>query len=81
MDEVKVIIDKDYVSLVKEIKDQVKSAQLKAHRAVNTELIKLYWSIGKKLLERQKIEVWGSKYLDQLSKDLKAECPSVVTFP
>jgi hypothetical protein len=28
MDEIKVIIDKDYVALVKEIKDQVKSAQL-----------------------------------------------------
>jgi hypothetical protein len=69
------IIDEDYVALINDIKRQVKSAQLKAHRAVNTQLIKLYWSIGKELLARQKTEQWGSKYLEQVSHDLKIEFP------
>jgi predicted nuclease of restriction endonuclease-like (RecB) superfamily len=71
------IIDKDYATLLTDLKAAVKSAQLKAHRAVNTELITLYWTIGKNLLERQKVEQWGSKYLEQVSKDLKAEFPGM----
>jgi predicted nuclease of restriction endonuclease-like (RecB) superfamily len=76
----KLIIDDDYVSLINDIKQQVKTAQLKAHRAVNTELVKLYWSIGKELLVRQKNEKWGSKYLEQVSNDLKIEFPNMKGF-
>ena len=75
-----VIIDEDYISLIHDIKQQVKSAQLKAHRAVNTELIRMYWSIGKELAVRQKSEQWGSKYLDQVSADLRMEFPGMQGF-
>ena len=71
------IIDEDYISLINGIKQQVKSAQLKAHRAVNTELISMYWAIGKELIARQKTEQWGSKYLEQVSADLMIEFPGM----
>ena len=74
------IIDEDYISLINGIKQQVKSAQLKAHRAVNTELITMYWSIGKELLARQKTEQWGSKYLEQVSTDLRMEFSGMQGF-
>jgi predicted nuclease of restriction endonuclease-like (RecB) superfamily len=74
------IIDEDYVSLINDIKKQVKSAQIKAHRAVNTELITMYWSIGKELLARQKTEKWGSKYLEQVSTDLRMEFSGIHGF-
>lgn len=76
----KLIIDDDYVSLINDIKQRVKIAQLKAHRAVNTELVKLYWSVGKVLLVGQKTEKWGSKYLEQVSNDLKVEFPNMKGF-
>lgn len=72
--------DKSYVSLILELKDRVLKAQLRAHRAVNTELIKLYWEIGKSLSDRQQSEKWGSKYLEQVSKDLKSEFPGMKGF-
>ena len=74
------IVDNEYVDLLNDLKTQIKTAQIKAHRAVNTELIKLYWTIGKELLARQKVEAWGSKYLEQVSRDLQIEFPGMKGF-
>ncbi len=76
----KSIIDNDYVKLIHDLKQTVRTAQLKAHRAVNTELIRMYWTIGTTLLARQKIEKWGSKYLEQVSIDLKIGFPNMQGF-
>ena len=75
-----IIIDNEYAKLIQDLKSAVRSAQLKAHRAVNSELIKLYWKIGKALLARQKVKAWGSKYLKQVSVDLKAAFPEMKGF-
>ena len=80
MSEMSVVIDTDYVDLINDLKTQIKTAQIKAHRAVNTELIKLYWTIGKELLARQKVEAQGSKYLEQVSRDLQIEFPGMKGF-
>jgi len=42
-------------------------------RAVNKELIALYWDIGKLIEERQTTEGWGKAVVEQLSADLRAE--------
>ena len=75
-----IIIDTDYAKLIQDLKQAVRGAQLKAHRAVNNELILLYWKIGKELQARQKVEAWGSKNLDQVSVDLKAAFPGMKGF-
>lgn len=49
----------------------------RARAAVNTELISLYWSIGKTILERQDVEGWGAKVIDRLSQDLRREFPEM----
>jgi hypothetical protein len=41
------------------LKQRVRSAQLRAHRAVNTLLIQLYWDIGHDIVERQARDGWG----------------------
>lgn len=46
--------DKDYLRFLKEIKERISSAQYDALRAVNKELIDLYWDIGKAIVEKQK---------------------------
>ena len=56
------IIDEDYISLIHGIKQQVKSAQLEAYCAVNTQLIQMYWAIGKELVARQKTKQWASNF-------------------
>ena len=44
-----------------ELKDRVRSARTQALRTVNTQLIELYWSIGRTILERQEAEGWGER--------------------
>lgn len=69
-----------YTKFIEEIKDTVLHARYKAIKAVNKELILLYYAIGKAILDKQTIERWGSKVIDQLSKDLRSAFPEMKGF-
>lgn len=43
----------DYAALLEQLKQQVRTARLQARRTVNTELLILYWTIGRTILDRQ----------------------------
>ena len=49
-------------------------------RAVNLELLSLYWDIGRLIGERQQGETWGRAVVENLAKDLRAEFPGVGGF-
>src|SRR5271157_3820113 len=70
----------EYGELLNTIKNRVRSAQVKAFRSVNRELISLYWDIGKALSEKIEDKRWGSGVLDNLAKDLQAGFPGVNGF-
>ena len=69
-----------YVYLLAEVKDKIRTAQIKAVTAVNQEMLLLYWEIGTAILSRQNQEGWGSKVAEQLSSDLKKEFPNMKGF-
>ena len=69
-----------YPDLLAEIKERVRAAQYEALKAVNTELVGLYWDIGRMIVERQADAKHGSAIADQLSKDLRAEFPGIGGF-
>jgi hypothetical protein len=69
-----------YAALLAEIKERVRSAQLRASFAVSRELVLLYWSIGQDILVRQDKEGWGAKIIERLAKDLGVEFPGVEGF-
>lgn len=62
-----------YGILLTELKARIHTAQYAALRAVNKELIALYWDIGKLIEERQETEGWGKAVVEQLPADLCAE--------
>lgn len=64
----------EYVKFLNEIKSRIVSARTQAVRSVNHELIKLYWDIGKSIVERQEKFGWGKRVVEQLSSDLTYEC-------
>jgi len=64
---------KSYQDLLARLKNQIRTAQVRAAVAVNQELVLLYWGIGREILERQASEGWGSKVVDRLAHDLRAE--------
>ena len=70
----------DYSALLVEVKERVRSAQYAALKAVNKELVGLYWDIGRMIAERQKTEGWGKSVVQQLAADLQAEFPGVRGF-
>jgi predicted nuclease of restriction endonuclease-like (RecB) superfamily len=74
------IVSKDYLVLLGEIKQRIRSAQYDALKAVNKELISLYWDIGKMIVEWQKGESWGKSVVEQLSYDLQSEFPGIKGF-
>ena len=63
----------DYAEFLDAIKSRIRTARITAARAVNKELITLYWSIGKDIVEKQEQLGWGKSVVEQLSKDLKHE--------
>jgi len=70
----------DYAALLTEVKERVRSAQYEALKAVNKELVTLYWDIGKLIAERQNREGWGKSVVERLANDLQNEFPVVRGF-
>lgn len=68
---------KTYATLLQNLKKEISTARIRAHLSVNKEMITLYWSIGNQILERQKQEGWGSKVIENISKDLRREFPEM----
>ncbi|MGA8791049.1 MAG: DUF1016 N-terminal domain-containing protein, partial [Paenarthrobacter sp.] len=67
----------DYTDLLDALKNRVRDARRTARRTVNTQLIELYWLIGKTVLERQQVEQWGTGVMGRLADDLRAEFPEL----
>lgn len=63
----------DYAQVLADLTHAVRTARLRAHQAANTELVGLYWQIGRTILDRQQAEGWGTRVIDRLAADLRAE--------
>jgi predicted nuclease of restriction endonuclease-like (RecB) superfamily len=72
--------DNQYINFVNSIKDKIYKSQYEALKAVNKQLIELYWELGKLIVEKQEEEQWGKSIVEQLAKDLKAEFPNIKGF-
>jgi len=70
----------NYKKFIASLKEKISSSQIKATVSVNRELIKLYWEIGKEIVEKQVREGWGSKVLEKVAKDLQNEFPGIAGF-
>jgi predicted nuclease of restriction endonuclease-like (RecB) superfamily len=64
-----------YADLLEQLKARVRAAQVRVARAANTEVLRLYWSVGRDILDRQEQAGWGSRVIDRLADDLRAEFP------
>lgn len=67
--------NKEYIRFLNDLKRKIRQAQYKAYRAVNKQLIKLYWDIGKSIVDKQEKLGWGKKIIQQLAEDLQKEFP------
>lgn len=70
----------EYGSLLLAVKERVRTAHYQALKAVNKELVGLYWDIGRLIVERQAGETWGKAIVQQVARDLQGEFPGISGF-
>ena len=74
-------IDKsEYSNWIKEIKSKIRTARSKVALSINSQLLELYWNIGKDISERQEKSKWGSNFIERMAIDLKFEFPEMTGF-
>ena len=73
-------IENDYKQWLIDLKARIRQSQIKAAVKINTELLCLYWDLGQDIVVRQMETAWGSKFFEQLSKDLRKEFPNMQGF-
>lgn len=62
----------DYFAVLDKVKSHIIDAQKAVMNTANVERNIMYWRIGKTIVEHS---VWGNKFVDTLSKDLRMEYP------
>jgi len=72
--------NKEFKDFVTDVKARIYKAQYDALKAVNKELIQLYWDIGKMIVSRQEKMGWGKSVIENLAKDLQGEFIGVEGF-
>jgi predicted nuclease of restriction endonuclease-like (RecB) superfamily len=73
-------LNREYKQWFTDLKSRIRTSQIKAAVSVNSELISLYWDLGGMIVGKQAQSQWGSKLIEQLAKDLKAEFPDMKGF-
>ncbi len=74
------LVPQGYQELLGDLKERIRSAQIRAALSVNRELIGLYWQIGRAISERQETHGWGTQVIDRLSADLRHAFPEMKGF-
>ena len=64
-----------YADFLVEVKNHIRLRQLQALRAVNSELLALYWWLGENISQRQAVLGWGKAVVENLARDLQTEFP------
>lgn len=70
----------EYLYFKEEITTRIRTAQYEALKAVNKEMIALYWMIGKRIFEQQAALGWGKAVVATLSQDIQKEFPAIQGF-
>jgi predicted nuclease of restriction endonuclease-like (RecB) superfamily len=66
-----------YTAFVGDLKQKIAAARHRASLSINRELVVLYWTIGRDILDRQEREGWGARVVDRLASDLRLAFPEM----
>lgn len=66
-----------YAETLQAIRERIRTERVRAVLAANAAMVLLYWDIGRLILERQKLEGWGTKVIDRLAQDLSEAQPDM----
>jgi predicted nuclease of restriction endonuclease-like (RecB) superfamily len=69
-----------YAKLLDDVKKRIAQSRVRAALSVNRELIRLYWEIGRLIVQRQEQEGWGKSVIERLASDVQAAFPGIHGF-
>lgn len=69
-----------YSSILNDVKNRIRKAQIKATLSANTEMISMYFDIGKIIYDLQTKGTWGDAIIPKLSKDIINDLPEIKGF-
>ena len=72
--------DENYLQWLLELKNRYQSVQIKASVSVNREMLLFYWDLGRDIVQKKAESVWGQRFYETLSSDLRNELPQVKGF-
>ncbi len=70
----------EYSDWIKKLKSKIHIAKTQVALTINSQLLELYWEIGRDIVERQQNTSWGGGFINQTAIDLKYEFPDVKGF-
>lgn len=70
----------EYFSWISELKLKIHKVKRSVALSINTQLLELYWELGKELNEKQKYSDWGSNFIEHVAIDLRKEFPEIKGF-
>lgn len=74
------ISDQTYSQWINQLSSRYRKSQIKAAIKVNREMLIFYWSLGRDIVNMKAEQQWGTKFLQNLSKDLKFAMPDATCF-
>jgi predicted nuclease of restriction endonuclease-like (RecB) superfamily len=74
------MIDEDYSTWLKELKNKVRIIQIKTAVKVNSEMLRFYWELGADIIHKQETAKWGDGFIARLSRDMMTEFPEMKGF-
>ena len=72
--------DKGYTAWIESLSARYRESQIKAAVAVNTEMLKFYFGLGRDIVIMGQDQPWGSGFLKRVSVDLKTKMPDADCF-
>ncbi|MFD6276533.1 YhcG family protein [Streptomyces sp. NPDC060209] len=69
-------LPRGFYEMIDDLKSIVRGAHVRAQLKVNTEMLLMYWEIGRTILERQGGEQWGTKVVERIATELQTEFPN-----
>ncbi|AXI99790.1 Protein of unknown function (DUF1016) [Cyclonatronum proteinivorum] len=70
----------EFVNWISDLKSKIHEAHRKVAFSINSQLIELYWEIGKSIAEKQQKANWGSNFIEKTAFELKPEFPQIKGF-
>lgn len=62
------------------LKSKIHSARNKLAFSINSQVLKLYWELGKDISEKQQHSSFGSNFIEKIAEELKHDFPEIKGF-